>query len=327
MSIKTELLAVLQQKKGTYISGEALAKSLSCSRTAIWKAIRQLREEGYAIDAVTNRGYALTPENNQLSAAAICRYLDPDLSVGSILVEKEVSSTNALLKQMAFSETPPPHRTALFAESQNAGHGRFSRSFFSPPETGLYFSVLLRPKTAPKQNFFLTTCAAVAVCRAVEEVCGVSLGIKWVNDLFLNGKKVGGILTEAVSDFESGNIDFVIIGIGLNLFPPKSGFPDELKSVAGSIFPNLPDSAESASPDRNLLAARILSQLFRETENPSLSPDYIERSLVLGRTVLFRENGGTPHPVKALAILPDGSLLVEHEDGRQEALFYGEVSL
>ena len=324
MSLKTELLTVLEQNKGTYISGEALAKSLSCSRTAIWKAIRQLKEEGYAIDAVTNRGYAMSQENNQLSSGAIFRYLSQNqeltgLTAEMILVEKEVSSTNAILKQMAFSQTPPAHRTVLLAESQNAGHGRFSRSFFSPPKTGLYFSVLLRPKTSPKQNFFLTTCAAVAVCHAVEEVCGISLDIKWVNDLFLNGKKVGGILTEAVSDFESGSIDFVIIGIGLNLFPPESGFPKELHSVAGTIF------QKEAPLDRNLLAARILIELFRETENPSLSPDYIERSLVLGRTVLFH-TGDATYPVKALAILPDGSLLVEHEDGHRETVFYGEVS-
>lgn len=318
MSIKSELLYTLEQQQGNYLSGEALARSLSCSRTAVWKAIEQLRAEGYPIEATTRRGYALSPSSDHLSKEALqsC-LLSP---IGEIFVEDSVSSTNTMLKQKVLKQPNLPHGSIFLANTQTDGHGRYKREFFSPPDTGLYCSILLRPSMTPNQGFLLTTCAAVAVCRAVETLYGVSLSIKWVNDLFLNGKKVGGILTEAVSDFESGNIDFVIVGIGLNLLYPKDGFPKDLEQKAGVIFP------EKKPPKRNRLAAEILTELLQETEHPVLSPEYIRRSLVLNRKVTFTY-GQTSQKVTILSILPNGSLLAEFEDGHQETLFYGEISL
>ena len=225
MSTKSKLLEVLEANKGGYISGEELAAKLEVSRTAVWKAVKNLREEGYQIRAVTNKGYALEEENDILSSEGIRQWLHH--KGAEVEVWKEIPSTNQRLKQAAV-EKKLPSGSFVAAESQNAGKGRRGRTFYSPKGSGLYLSVLLYPSKTAHESLEITAAAAVAVCRAVEKCCGVSLGIKWVNDLYLGEKKVCGILTEAVTDFETGDIEFVVVGIGLNLYEPKEGFPKEI---------------------------------------------------------------------------------------------------
>ena len=210
MSTKSEVLKLLEENKGTYLSGEELAIKLGCSRTAIWKAMKTLREEGYEILAVNNRGYALSKENNVLSEEAI--RLGLNKKAVKIEVKREIPSTNQYLKQKGIEEEYE-EGSVVVAESQSAGKGRRGRHFYSPGKCGLYMSVLLKPKKTAQESLKITAAAAVAVCRAVEKVCKVSLGIKWVNDLYLGEKKVCGILTEAVSDFETGDIELVVVGI------------------------------------------------------------------------------------------------------------------
>lgn len=200
---------------------------------------------------------------------------------------------------------------------ERAGGGR---TFYSPAGSGLYLSVLMRPKRTAQEGLTLTAAAAVAVCRAVEEVCGVSLGIKWVNDLYLGERKVCGILTEAVTDFETGDIELVVVGIGLNLRMPAGGFPGELSEVAGAIL------GDDVYVDRNLLTAGIINYLLEEAEKEGIPEAYISRNIVPGRRVRVAY-GTRVRSVEAEKILPDGRLLVKNEQGEEEILPCGDVSL
>lgn len=201
MRIQDAVLDALEKNRGEYLSGEQLASSLGVSRNAVWKAIQKLEEAGHKIRAVPKRGYTLAPESDVLTVQSVSRFLDTDMPV-YLQVQTEVTSTNTLLKAQA--EQGAPEGTVLIAESQTAGKGRLGRHFTSPPGTGIYFSLLLRPHCTAEKSLFITTTAAVAVCEAIEQVTGLNPQIKWVNDVYLNEKKVCGILTGASVDFENG---------------------------------------------------------------------------------------------------------------------------
>ena len=317
MSTKSELLKLLESHKGEYLSGEELASRLGYSRTAVWKAMKNLRQEGYRILAVNNRGYALETDNDILSVEAVKMHLEHRNVF--MQVEKEISSTNQYLKKKGIEENLP-HGSFVAAEAQTEGKGRRGRTFYSPAGSGLYLSVLMRPKRTAQESLTLTAAAAVAVCRAVEEVCGVSLGIKWVNDLYLGERKVCGILTEAVTDFETGDIELVVVGIGLNLRMPAGGFPGELSEVAGAIL------GDDVYVDSNLLTAGIINYLLEEAEKEGIPEAYISRNIVPGRRVRVAY-GTRVRSVEAEKILPDARLLVKNEQGEEEILPCGDVSL
>lgn len=317
MSIKSELLAILTEHKGECVSGERIGEQLHCTRAAVWKAVKALREEGYTILSGTNRGYVLTETSDYLSADGIFARLNKqDVPVTVLEV---TASTNRAAKQAGIGENAP-HGTVIAARCQTEGSGRRGRSFFSPAESGIYFSVVLRPERNVQDSLFLTTAAAVAACRGVEEVCRVPLSIKWMNDLYLKGKKVGGILTEAVTDFESGTIEFAVVGIGLNLYEPENGFPREIREKAGAILPG------KQPVDRNALVATIVNALLEEVEKPEISRLYRERNIVPGHWVTVNTSH-REYTARAVEILPDGRLVVEDEKGRQECLSFGDVSL
>ena len=190
---------MLEESRGEYISGEDIAKRLYCTRGAVWKAIKSLRDEGVRIDAVTNRGYCLEGSSDIVSESGIRRYLGNE---HEIFVLKTVGSTNAYLRELA--QKGAAEGTLVVSSEQTRGQGRRGRTFFSPADTGLYLSVLLRPEAAVNEAVKITSIAAVAVCAVLEKVCGVQPEIKWVNDIFVNGKKAAGILTEAAFDMENG---------------------------------------------------------------------------------------------------------------------------
>lgn len=317
MSIKSELLEVLTAHKGECVSGEKIGEQLHCTRAAVWKAVKALREEGYTILSGTNRGYVLTESSDALSADGIkAKLKKKDVPVTVLEV---TTSTNRAAKQAGIAENAP-HGTVIAARCQTEGSGRRGRRFYSPAESGLYFTVVLRPPKDVQDSLLLTTAAAVAAVRGVEEVCRVALSIKWMNDLYLNEKKVGGILTEAVTDFESGAIEFVVVGIGLNLYEPENGFPKELQKKAGAIL------AKDTPVDRSALMAAIVNNLLEEAQKEEISPLYRERNIVPGKkvtvTTSHREYDG-----EALEILPDGRLVVRDEKGREESLAFGDISL
>ena len=203
MTVKSRLLELLEQHKGETLSGEDIGRELSCTRAAVWKAVNSLRQEGYPIEAGPNKGYMLARESNLISAEGIRLFLeDPQVE---IKIFDAISSTNLEARQLAVSGMAG-HGSFVVAMEQTAGRGRRGREFYSPKGSGIYLSVILEPKGTLEGSLLITTAAATAVYKAVKEVCGVKLGIKWVNDLYKDNRKVCGILTEAVTDFESGNI-------------------------------------------------------------------------------------------------------------------------
>ena len=318
---KEQVLKVLQEHPDAFVSGAALAEQLQLSRTAVWKALRQLKADGYEIEAVTSQGYRLLSDSDVLSAEGIARYLrHPEIRPQ---VFPALTSTNTVLKSLAAEDAPAG--TAVLAVTQTAGRGRLGRSFYSPSASGLYLSLLLRPDLAPADAPRLTSCAAVAVAEAVSGLSGRETGIKWVNDVYMDGKKICGILTEAGIDLESGRVSYVVVGIGINLRAPEGGFPEEIRNIAGAAFDGL------SVPDlRNRLAALVLDRLADYAADPfsdELFDAYAKRSFVPGRKITVLAPGKEPVPAEALRLNRDYSLQVRLEDGREEKLASGEVSI
>jgi len=320
MKVRDRVLAVLEENRGSYISGEALAKELSVSRNAIWKVIRQLQEAGHEITAIPNRGYQLTVGSQTLSPQSIARHLGTLPIVPQVF--SELPSTNTLLRQRA--EEGAPEGTLLVAEQQTAGRGRFGRVFYSPSGGGIYMSLLLRPKFSAQDALCITTCAAVAVCRAIEKHCQVPAEIKWVNDVFCHGKKVCGIATEASLDLESGGLHYAVLGIGLNLFPSEEGIPPELANLVGTVLEEAP-----THDLRSVMIAEILTQfwsLYPQLEDKAYFSDYQRRCFVLGKTVDVLR-GSERRAAQVLSLSPDFTLRVRYETGEEESLSSGEVSI
>lgn len=322
LSIKNKVLSELESARGKCFSGAALAKNLNVSRTAVWKAVEELRRDGFDISAVTNKGYTLSADDNSLSAEGINAILgDNDYDIH---VVHTVTSTNTVLKDLAKDGAKTGY--VLIAEEQTAGKGRLGRSFYSPDKTGVYMSILLRPKLTLENSLFITTSAAVAVARAIETVTDgkVKAEIKWVNDVFVNGKKVCGILTEASVDFESGGLEYAVLGMGVNILPPENDFSDDLKQVATSVF-----SDSKHTNIRNKLAAEILRELNRLPENfmdESTLAEYKSRSMLIGKNV-YAVNGDEKLPCTVLDIDNKARLVVKLDDGTEKALSTGEVSI
>lgn len=255
MTTKEKLLALLEDSKGTFFSGEEIARTLQVSRAAVWKAVNALREDGYTIDAATNKGYRLSPDSDILSPQGIRRFLKPEYRDLDLTVLPTAPSTNALVREKA--NQGRPEGCVIIACEQTAGRGRYGRQFFSPVDSGVYLSLLLRPTAySPQQATCLTAAAAAAMCQAIEAVTGQQPGIKWVNDIFLHGKKVCGILTEAAVGLETGTLNYMVLGAGVNLYPPAEGFPEEIQSIAGSVL-------EHSCPEaKNRLVGEFLNRFW-----------------------------------------------------------------
>ena len=253
---------LLLRHRGEYISGEEMARHLGVSRAAVWKAVKQLESEGMCIQAATNRGYALSDAADILSPACISGYLrHPE--VFAIQVEKTLDSTNRLARDLA--QRGGREGTVVVAGEQTAGRGRLGRSFFSPGGTGVYFSLILRPSPETEASL-LTTAAAVAVAQAAEELAKRPAEIKWVNDIYMDGKKICGILTEGTYSIEEGRMESAVLGIGVNVSPPAEGFPEELRKKAGTILEKPGNNA------RSRLIARILEIFWEYYENLDAGP-------------------------------------------------------
>ncbi|SFQ46816.1 BirA family transcriptional regulator, biotin operon repressor / biotin-[acetyl-CoA-carboxylase] ligase [Lachnospiraceae bacterium XBB1006] len=321
MGTKERIIAILEEKRGSYFSGEELAERLSVSRTAVWKAINSLRDNGYEIEAVTKKGYRLAEDTDQMSEAGIRKYISREEAI-HIEVQPVVTSTNTLLYEKAAKGQGEGY--VLLAGAQTAGRGRQGHTFYSPKDTGIYMSLLLRPKDASVQSAArITSMAAVAVCEAVEAVTGQEAGIKWVNDIFMNGRKVSGILTEASIDMENGNVAFVVLGIGVNLYKPKEGFPEDIQNIAGAAF-----SAKMGDA-KNRLAAEIIQrfwQYYKTWDKQAYTEKYREKSLVIGKevTVLLPEG---KKKARVLTIDDECHLVVRYEDGKEDSLSSGEISI
>ncbi len=316
---KERVLRALLAAQGE-VSGSALAQSLGLSRSAVWKAIEQLRGEGCAIEAATNRGYRLVADGNILSRAALEKYLQPGAIGSEIEIHGELASTNDRAKALALEGAP--HGTVVLAGRQSAGRGRFGRVFHSPEGSGMYLSCILRPEIPAERAVLVTAMAAVAVAQAMEALADVEAKIKWVNDVYIGDKKACGILCEAGMDFESGQLDYVVMGVGVNVGFME--FPEELREIATSL-----SNACGRSVSRNRFTGELLNRLnhlYPLLETGSFMEEYRRRSNVIGRRVeVFR--GNAHYPATATGINDDGSLIVRREDGSEESLHSGEISL
>lgn len=322
MTTKEKLLALLEDSKGTFFSGEEIARTLQVSRAAVWKAVNALREDGYTIDAATNKGYRLSPDSDILSPQGIRRFLKPEYRDLDLTVLPTAPSTNALVREKANQGCP--EGCIIIACEQTAGRGRYGRQFFSPVDSGVYLSLLLRPTAySPQQATCLTAAAAAAMCQAIEAVTGQQPGIKWVNDIFLHGKKVCGILTEAAVGLETGALDYMVLGAGVNLYPPAEGFPEEIQPIAGSVL------NRSCPEAKNRLVGEFLNRFWYFYTHPECRAyleDYRTRSLAIGQNVTVL-SAGRAVSAYAYGIDDDFRLLIRCENGDTEALSYGEIRI
>lgn len=294
-----------------FISGEELAKELNISRAAIWKAIKSLQKDGYKIEGVTNSGYRFVVDNKVVTVPAVKKALNYDIEVMHF---DTIDSTNTYCKRLLADGKQGEF--LVTADYQTAGRGRQGKSFYSPDETGIYFSLVVRPDTTLQNAVTATTATAVAVCKAIEKLTPRKPKIKWVNDVYLDGKKICGILTEAVTNFETGIVDSVIIGIGINV--NTSAFPSDVKN-AGCLDYDV---------NRSKLIAETVNQIMNyiNGDKAQFMNYYREHSLVLGEKVRFYENGTTNVGI-AKSIDSDGGLEVVLQNGETRMLRSGEISL
>ena len=252
----------------------------------------------------------------------IAARLPADAQDAKLHIFDTVTSTNDLLRDAA--EHGAPEFTVYAARQQTAGKGRQGRQFYSPPQTGLYLSMLLRPQIAAAETLALTPMAAVAAAEAVEQCTGRQVQIKWVNDLLLDGRKICGILAE--SKFSADAVpEYVIVGIGINLTEPEGGFPAELQEIAGAVYPQDAVPADAFADCAAALIAALMRQ-YRKLPEKGYLAGYRARLCVLGRPVTVNENG-IERPATALAVDDDLRLLVRYADGTEQWRSTGEIRI
>lgn len=346
MFTKERLLELLELKRGEFFSGEELAKKLFVSRNAVWKAVNALKNEGYHIDSQKNKGYSLAIDNDVISVKEIKKLLNSQLSFIELFLYNEVSSTNTVLQEKLMNSKEMFEGTVVIASSQTDGRGRRGKSFFSPHSSGIYISLLLKPENFnPRYALSISAIAAISICEAIEALSlGLQPKIKWVNDIFLNNKKICGILTEGQMNIETNSIDSAILGLGLNLYMPSSGFPDEIKTIAGPLLntkvPNV----------KNKLVAGFLNHFMhyylnfkqeiqknnknkvKKTDSVTTSlyetvlTEYKNRSFILGKKISVRFQN-KEEIGNAIDIDKDYNLMVQFQNDRIESFSSAEISI
>lgn len=319
--MKAEILKMLRESE-EYVSGQKLCERFQVSRTAVWKVIKQLEKEGYQIEAVRNRGYRILEYPDVLSKEEIESQMQTDCFGKHVVYYEETDSTNTRVKQLA--EQGAQQGTLVVADRQSAGKGRRGRGWESPKGENIYMSLLLRPKIEPSKAPMLTLVMAYSVALAIREQEELEVGIKWPNDLVVGTKKICGILTEMNAEIDY--INYVVIGVGINVNVKK--FPEELSEKATSLF-----NEQGKEVRRAVLMAKIM-QLFEENyerflkeQNLAFLQEAYNQLLVSrGREVTVLEPGHE-YPAHAIGINETGELLVRKEDGKEEAVFAGEVSV
>lgn len=320
MSMRTELLTVLREAED-YVSGQDLCEKFGVSRTAVWKAINQLKEAGYEIEAVQNKGYKLISVPDSLSENELKSIRKTEWVGQEIFYFPVIDSTNTKAKQLA--EDGYPSGTLVVAEQQDAGRGRRGRSWESPRGTGIFMTLMLKPEINPNNTSMLTLVAALAVSAAITKQTGRPAGIKWPNDIVMNGKKVCGILTEMSAQFDY--VNHVVIGIGINVH--NESFPEEIAHMATSLY-----LETRMHINRAALIEEIWEQfehyyeVFLETEDLSGLVKEYDAHLVNVHQVVKVLDPKEPFEGKAMGISPRGELIVDTWESRK-LVSAGEVSV
>lgn len=319
--MKTEILRYLKETQD-YLSGQELCERLGVSRTAVWKVIRQLQEDGYEIEAVRNRGYRLTESGDMFTEAELKSVISTRVAGRNLVFLDTVDSTNTRAKQLA--EAGAPDGTLIVAETQSAAKGRRGRAWMAPPGTGVWFSLMLRPQIEPEHASMLTIVAAMAVEKGIRDTTGLSGRIKWPNDVVVDRKKVCGILTEMSADMDC--VNHVVVGIGINANIRE--FPEELRDKATSLLLVSGQAVKrSALLNAVLLAWEEYYGRYLPSEDLSLlAEEYNEKLAGLGGLVKVLAPKGEYTGISR-GINHKGELLVEREDGTVTEVMSGEVSV
>lgn len=319
--MKSEILHILRNQPG-YVSGQELCRQFGVSRTAVWKAINQLKEEGYEIEAVTNKGYRIVACPDVISAEEVKSLLDTCWAGQEIAYYSLIDSTNNKAKKLA--EEGAAHGTLVIADEQNGGRGRRGRSWETPPKSSIAMTLIVRPDLPPEKASMLTLVMGMAVASACRSLLDLPAGIKWPNDVVLDGKKICGILTEMSAEMDG--IHYLVIGTGINV--NMNEFPEQIRQTATSL------SLEAGHPvNRAEVICRCMKyfeqyyEMFMERQDLSALREAYNGMLVnMDREVRVLEPGNTYSGISR-GINDRGELLVEKEDHTVERVFAGEVSV
>ena len=320
--MKEEILRLLKDSKGEFISGEKISERFGVSRAAIWKYINALKEEGYEIESVPRRGYRIVSSPDILTYEEVKGYLKTRFMGRDICYFDTIDSTNIKAKELAMCKA---EGTVVISEEQTLGRGRMGRNWISPKGKGIWMSLILKPKIGPMKVAKITQIGAAAVNLALNDL-GIQSFVKWPNDIVINGKKVCGILTEM--SCELNMINYVVMGIGINVNLDKEDFQDEVSKVGTSL------KVETGKfVDRKKLLGVFLNR-FEELYIPFVEEDNFkdtlnvcrENSILIGKEVKIIR-GDEEKKGKVLDIDEEGELVVSYEDGRIENVLSGEVSV
>lgn len=319
-SVKHTLLEAFSRADGEFVSGQALADMIGCSRTAVWKHIELLRQEGFELEVVRKKGYRITSKPDKVSENELLIGLETTRLGKRIVFKESVESTQKEAHQIA---EEAEEGTLVIAEEQTAGRGRMARPWQSPKYTGIWMSLILKPELPPFKAPQFTLITAVAVTEAIRDATGVTPTIKWPNDLLLNGKKVTGILTELQAD--SDHIRSIIIGIGVNV--NQREFPKELADIATSIAI---EKGETVSRAQIVQAIMKNLEIYYDeymTNGFSLIKEKWETyAISIGRSIIARTVTGTIRG-KALGITEEGVLKLEDENGSIHDIYSADIEM
>ncbi len=319
--MKTRILKELKEA-GDYISGQELCAKLEVSRTAVWKHIKTLREEGYQIDSVTNKGYRLLKSPDLLVPEEVQSNLKSHWLGQEMRFYETIGSTNLEVRRLA--EQGAPHGLTVITEEQTMGKGRRGRSWLGEPGCGIWMSFLLRPQIAVENSSMLTLIAALAVQKAIKEEANIQCQIKWPNDIIVNKKKICGILTELSAQMDE--LNYIVVGIGINV--NIESFPKDLKDKATSLRIETGQIMKRAP-----LAAKVLEcfehyyEIFLQTEDLSAFMDEYNRLLLHVNQKIRVIQGSREETYISRGINSDGELLAEDEMGNKKTILSGEVSV
>ena len=304
-----------------FISGQEISEKLGVSRQAVWKSINALKEKGYEIQSVTNRGYRLVSSPNYLNESSLKSLLHNKIIGKNLIVLNSVNSTNDYLKKLGNEGCE--NGTVVAAREQTRGKGRLGRTWQSKKDDGIAFSVLLRPNVAPSEVSAITPLAGLAVCKAIREYTKLDCVIKWPNDIIIGRKKLVGILTEMSAEFDA--VEYVITGIGINV--DHTSFPEEIAFKATSLL-----LETGRHIDKNEFLACVLEHLENEfvKNNLELTPtalsEYTDLCATVGRSVTF-QRGTRRISGMAVGVSEHGELKVMMSDGTISLVNSGEVTV
>ena len=344
MTTKQKVFELLTKNKGSHISGEKLAQECGVSRTAIWKTVKAIREDGFVVEGTNNNGYTLSADSGtDVLSKAVLEYelkqAFPEFAGSHIECFESIDSTNTYAKKLAAQDPTKYHHAIITAETQTSGRGRIGRTFESPAGTGVYLSLIITPQSGITQPAVITASAAVAVCRAIKKLYGVQPAIKWINDIYVQNdgvlKKAVGILTEGITNFETGLIESAVIGIGVNIKPSDKIKKSAAKDIAGfvTLAPQIDDNQQpTPTPTRARFIAQIAGEVFKILDEPlkNIISEYKSLMFMLGQTLQVHPligDDSTTYTAKAIDIDENAGLVVELKDGTTKTLSSGEVTL